>query len=76
MIGPNPSDAEGVPESIVRDLADRWPVLYDASCAYCRFALPANWGVNKGLPDPNPDNHADACPWARARRWCAENLDT
>jgi hypothetical protein len=67
MIAPNPSD----PESIIRDLAARWPVMLDATCAFCRYVLCVEWVKTKYVTHVH--NHNEACVWVRARAWVEEN---
>lgn len=62
------------PEQIVRELAEKWPILQDASCRFCRVVV--FWQIGDKMPDAAPGNHlgeGDGCVWARARRWVAEN---
>ena len=70
--------APPVLEEIARQLARRWMVRPDGLCVGCgrTFAVPAG-DIDAGreilrrLADPH--EHPECCPWARARKWCAEN---
>jgi hypothetical protein len=70
--------APSEPEEVTRALAARWMVRADGICMGCGrlFHVPAA-GVDtvaailSVLMDPH--EHPSVCPWARARKWAAEN---